>query len=114
MPEKYVYAVCEVEDCKKIFEGQISYDGITGAATLDTRPELSPLIDILQEHHLETGITSRHNHFILFTRREDTNEEPNLDVDRTLIYSRYKKTIGFIGVTRQRNVAFTLVREPKE
>ncbi len=113
MPENFLYARCRVNACGKIFEGQLSWDGVphinTSANDFENK---SPIIDLLQNHHLETGILSRHNSFLLFTSLAHALKPPMEEADVSLTFAEYPLAVGVIGVSRQRNVTLFLKTDP--
>lgn len=112
MPEKKLFARCVEVDCGKIFEEQLSWTGSPGGAHVYDFEFRSPLIDLLQHHHLETGLLAQHNLYALFVSQEDALQPP-LEKYDIRDYHRFPKLIGSLGVTRQRQVSFFLLREPK-
>jgi len=105
MPERYLYARCREEGCDKIFEGQLSWTG------QDCQGK-SPLIDLLQQHHLETDILAQHNSFVLFIDKNSAEKSPQEEADPLSAYRYFPLSIGVIIVTRQRNIAFSLRSDP--
>ena len=58
---------------------------------------------LLQQHHLQTGLLSKHNSFALFIKKEHAMIPPNQNANPYLVYQEYPSAIAFLGVTRKRN-----------
>jgi hypothetical protein len=118
MPEAYVYLRCETGG--ELFEGKISWYGEPGInADLD-RWNCTTLINLLQDHHLETNLYVQHNRYVIFDSKEQA-EHPDTSSDSTqfdqlnaVYFRRYPSAVGHLTVTRQGNTAFHLQREPKQ
>lgn len=111
MPEKKLYALCVERGCGEIFEEKLSWHGKPGGVRVYDFEFKSPLIDLLQHHHLETGLLSQHNHYALFASLDDA-QQPPLEQFNIRDYHRFPKLIGTLGVTRQRQISFFLLKEP--
>lgn len=112
MPEKFLYARCRVTDCGKIFEGNLTWDGTPGDADVYDQDGKSPLVDLLQQHHLETGLLSKHNNFVIFITKEHAMIPPNQNAGPYMVYRESPFAVASLGVTRQRNIAFSLRLDP--